>query len=382
MNFFIIGNASSVWMKEYIKEVHIRNNDEVYLTVYDKSALIYEDEYKKMGVTLIVLGNSSSKLEKLKKAMRLIKLAFNHRKKNCFDLVEIQSPPHNFQSEIIAAFLKIIKTKSFLMFWGSDILSINDKEAGKLERIVENVTSINRLSDKTYNVFKQHFGNKYDDKFTLSPLRFGTLAIPYIKDMINKSSVIECKKRLGINHNKITIAIGYNGKRRHQHIRVMKEMNKLSKSVKESVHLIFHLVGYEDEGYIDQIREETESIGISYTIIKESLEFEEISTLRIATDVFLHAQTTDGLSGTIRECLYAGTVVVNPVWINYDELKAVGIEYIEYSDFGEIPSIVNRYLKGSLKVDVLKNRKLISELHSWDGVYDNWIRTFYDIITE
>ena len=47
MKFFIVGNASSVWMKEYIKEIHIKNKHTVYLTVFDKSKLKYEEEYRK-----------------------------------------------------------------------------------------------------------------------------------------------------------------------------------------------------------------------------------------------------------------------------------------------------------------------------------------------
>lgn len=379
--YLIIGNPSSVWIKEYIKEVHKKNNDEIYLTVYDKSALKYEDEYKQLGVNLIVLGNSSAKLEKLKKTIRLIKLAFHHRIKDRFDIVEIQSPPHNFQATIIAALLKIINTKSFLMFWGSDILAINYKEASKLEHIVKSVTRINHLSIKTYDVFNQYFGKKYDDKFTSSPLRFGTLAIPYIRDIMNKITPSECKKKLGIDGDKTTIAIGYSGKRRHQHIRAMEEMAMLNESIKEKIHIILHLVACEEKDYKTQVKEEAERIGIGYTIIEDSLEFEDIAILRVATDIFLHAQTTDGLSGTIRECLYANTVVINPIWINYDELKAIGIEYIEYSNFSEIPYTIDNYLKGNLKVDFEKNRKMISEIHSWDGVYDNWIRTFDDIVT-
>lgn len=56
VRFFIVGNASSVWIKEYVKQVHIKNNHEVYLTVFDKSNLIYKEEYDEMGVKLVFLG--------------------------------------------------------------------------------------------------------------------------------------------------------------------------------------------------------------------------------------------------------------------------------------------------------------------------------------
>ena len=55
VRFFIVGNASSVWIKEYVIQVHIKNNHEVYLTVFDKSNLIYKEEYDEMGVKLVFL---------------------------------------------------------------------------------------------------------------------------------------------------------------------------------------------------------------------------------------------------------------------------------------------------------------------------------------
>ena len=71
MKFFIVGNASSVWMKEYIKEIHIKNKHTVYLTVFDKSKLKYEEEYRKLGIHLVEIGSKSTKFEKITKSFNL-----------------------------------------------------------------------------------------------------------------------------------------------------------------------------------------------------------------------------------------------------------------------------------------------------------------------
>lgn len=379
---FIIGNASSVWMKEYIKEIHIRNNIEVYLTVFDKSKLNFEDDYINMGVNLVVLGNNSSKFEKIKKTLRLLWFAFKHRRKNRFSIIEIQSPPHNFQAKVIADVIRIMKSKAFVMFWGSDILSISQGDALKLEWIISKANQINRLSEQAYERFNAFFGNKYDYLLTATPLRFGTLALPYIKKLKENKSVEQCKNALGISDDDaVTIAIGYNGKSRQQHQCVLKELNVLNDEIKHKLFLILHIVGC-DSAYKTELINAAKQTNIPHMIIDRSLDFEEISVLRIATDIFIHAQTTDGLSGSIRECLYADTLVINPTWIRYDELKKIGIEYIEYNHFNEIPLIIEKYIGGAIEVDLDKNSRLIYQDHSWENVYTKWIDNFNRLVVE
>ena len=373
---FIIGNASSVWMKEYIKEVHIKNHDEIYLTVFDKSKLSFEREYADMGVKLVILGNNSSKFEKLKKTIRLILFALKHRNANKFDIIEIQSPPHNFQARVIAGIIKLMKTKTFIMFWGSDILAIPVKAVKKLEKVICEATLINRPGFQTYKTFVNYYGYKYESLFTKQSLRFGTLALPSIDKKWGELGKIGCKNKLGIDVGKTCIAIGYNGRERHQHIKVLEILNTLSEQVKSKIHLLFHFVGYEKESYKDTVKRILKQSSFSYTFIENQLNFDDIAILRLATDIFIHAQVTDGLSGSIRECLYSGVTVVNPYWIRYDELKKVGVEYIEYETFDQLQEIVYQCMQGNIKVDTSKNKKIIYENYAWGALSDDWIKAF------
>lgn len=380
MNFFIIGNASSVWMKEYIRAIHIRNNHNIYLTVYEPLSKEYHEEYTKMGVHLVVLGNKPTRVEKIYKAIRLITFSIKHRRTNEFDIVEIQSPPHNLQAYIIAICMRILKTKTFLMFWGSDILAINKKAAYRLEKILKNISVINRPGIGAYNAFKGYFGNRYEEKFTKSSLRFGTLALPYIESIAKSLEITQCKRKLGLDSDKISIAVGYNGKTRQQHIKVIEAIKNLDRKSKNRIQLVFHMAGSIDEQYVDKISEKCVEYGFSYIILKDMFDFEHVAMLRVATDVFIHAQVTDGLSGTIRECFYAGVTVINPKWIVYDELKQIGIEYIEYDSFDELNNIISKYLNGTLSIDTEKNKMLIHDNYSWEALSKDWVRTFNGMV--
>lgn len=380
--YFIIGNPSSVWMREYIKEIHIKNSDKVSITVFDESTLRYKEDYDKLGVDLVIVGKNSNALSKIEKSINLLKFAWKHHKNNRFDLIEIHYPPHNFQAYIIALLLKLMKTKSFLMFWGSDILPITSTDALKLEKIVSSINKINKLSEHTYEVFESHYGKRFDNLFTKKPLRFGTLALPYINTLLNNRSKKACKREFGIESDKVSIAIGYNGRDRQQHLNVIKEFYKFEKKITDKLCLILHMVELENQEYKEAVIKELELLEIEYILIDSTLSFEQISLMRIATDIFIHSQTTDGLSGSIRECLCSETVLLNPSWIRYDELEKIGLEYIQYDDFGEICDIIKKIIDKELVINTQRNKMLINYNYSWDSVYTNWVETFDEIIKE
>ena len=94
MRFFIIGNPSSVWLKEYIKHIHIKNNHKVYVTVFEMSDLKFVNEYREKG----------RGIKKISKFLRLFFFAYRNRN-NQFDILEVQSPPHNVQAFVIGMIL-------------------------------------------------------------------------------------------------------------------------------------------------------------------------------------------------------------------------------------------------------------------------------------
>ena len=100
MRFFIIGNPSSVWLKEYIKHIHIKNNHKVYVTVFEMSDLKFVNEYREMGVQFVNLGEKGRGIKKISKFLRLFFFAYRNRN-NQFDILEVQSPPHNVQAFVI-----------------------------------------------------------------------------------------------------------------------------------------------------------------------------------------------------------------------------------------------------------------------------------------
>ena len=129
-------------------------------------------------------------------------------------------------------------------------------------------------------------------------------------------------------------------------------------------------------GYADEVKKAAEECGISFIILEELYDLKNIAKLRVATDIIVHAQTTDALSGSIRECLYAGGVLLNPSWISYEEFDRLGIEYVKYDDFDEIASYIEKLIIGDIGMDIGHNIEALGEAFSWDAVKKDWMMIF------
>ena len=370
---FIIGNASSIWMREYIREIHVKNGDRVWVTSFDSIDQNDFQMYNNMGVTVVELSKRGGIVGKLEKTYNLFRFAKRHLKgEEAFDWLEIQSPPISFQRKILFLMILFLNCKVFTAFWGSDILAINEEQAKRLIPILDKSIKINLPTTEMRNKFKYFYGSVYSNK--ISECNYGTLAFPHISRAKKELGRIECKEAFNLNKHKCSIAVGYNGKASQQHIKVINSLSNLCEYSKQQIELIVHM-GYgtdKNREYYNKVKHSLMKSGIDYVIVDQMLPLESIGKLRVATDIFVHAQTTDALSGTIRECIFSEAILINPIWIQ--EYEKLGVDYIEYEQFDLLPEIIDDYLDGKYHIDTKRNAKLVSSVYSWDAVREDWLK--------
>lgn len=370
---FIVGGAASVWMREYIKNVHVKLNNDVSLATFEKTSDEFKEAYDAANVKVVALGNNKGLIGKIEKTFKLLLFSFINRNRK-FNYLEIHCPPHNFQAFIFYLVAVLLRCRVILVFWGSDILRLNKKKANKLKPILKIADTINLATHEMRNTFVSYYGEEYNKKITMA--NFGSLAYEEIRKLKECSSKSECKESLGIIPDKLCVAVGYNGNPMQQHLKVLRELYNLDEDVKRQIVLFLHLVDCPNEKYRKEVLCMLESSNIDYIVEERLLSLQEISKLRLATDVFIHAQTTDALSGTIRECFFSETILVNPSWINYSEYDEFGIEYIKYSKFEEVPKILKKILNNRISIDKTKNARIAYNQYSWNAVRKDWAKIF------
>lgn len=369
-NVLVIGNAASVWTKEYIKNIHVKFGNQVWVTCYDR--LNEEDIkfYDNLNVGFIDLYSSIKTIKIFNYYIEYNKFFSEH--KSDLDIIDIQSPPHSWQSDIIARLSQKTNAKVIVTFWGSDILRITAKDADRLEKILKISSWINIGTLQMHEKLREYFGTIYDSSCTY--VGFGGPALTYIRDC--KLSSADSKTKLGLDPSKIVVAVGYNGRREQQHIEAIKAIGMLDKNNKNKIQLLIHAASCQDDEYIDDITKELKEHDLNYVIIRDLLNLEEIAIMRIATDIFVHSQISDGLSGSIREAVYAGSILLNPSWIKYDKFDKDGVEYIQFSNFSDLTKKIKSVINGDCKINTKMNKNIIYDEYSWQAVEQKWLRMF------
>lgn len=353
----VITNSNSIWAQQLVEQVYLPLGFDVYITQFGGIQQKFSEFYKKNDVKLVsMLGNP------LKKAASIIKFANENKGK--IDQIDVQSPPRSIQRYILLIVKKILNVPMDISFWGSDILRINKTDSRKLTVLLKSARYINIPSDSIKNQFIKYFNDKYNDKLVRA--YFGSPALSEIKK-IGKDEIYP-----GINREKTVISIGHNGHPGQNHLKVIKALKNADIKIKESIFLVVHLAYGHTSEYAKEVEKALQESGIQFLLIDNHLTLSDTAKLRKSVNLSIHAQPSDALSGSIREALFAKTVVINNAAVKYKEFEDLNIDYLEFSDYEELPKIIDDYLNNRYHIDSEKNASAIEENFSWDSVRSDW----------
>jgi hypothetical protein len=180
-----------------------------------------------------------------------------------------------------------------------------------------------------------------------------------------------------LSRNKINIMVGYNGSRAHNHIAVLNQLNQLDDVTKQGFRVLLPMTYGLEESYLDEIKSLISSVEYESVTFISYMNEVEVANMRNMTDIMINVQTTDAYSGSMREVLYCGGVVINGSWLPYQFLKKMGLYYEEIEKIEDLsdvlPEILMNYSAFSKRCE--RNESLIYESSSWSRTIDQWKKT-------
>lgn len=372
----LVANASSIWTQEIIRNIHLPLGHTLDLISYSAATEATERMYREeFGINLKRLVSNSRNRLLQKITVFLAPFRFLVKNKAKFDIAVVHYPPNSVRAISLIVALRMLNCKIATVFWGSDILALGEGKTFFLERIIEASDRINLSTEKMSDEFERRFGQSCSSE--IYHANFGTLALPYLDFAIRKYGKADCKRQIGLSEDKLTIAIGHNGAKRQNHIKAIRALSSLSCAEKAKIQLLLHIPGA-TESYAEDIRMSLRDCRIDHVVLTECYPLADIAKVRVATDVFLHAQQSDGLSSSVRECLYSDSILLNPKWISYKELDRLGVEYIAYSAYDDLPGLISLVLNGEIVLNTKRNREIIGSHYSWQTLCGAW-RDFLEI---
>lgn len=366
-----MGNPSSPYIMQYIEKVLKPLGFDVFMQ-FDYSELSDDVRhfYKEYKINQILfLKNNDKRIFLFPFIGKWIKRFYNFKIWNRYapyDFIHVQYVTfERLMKNLIIK--KCVQTKLFASFWGSDLLRVSDRTL-LLEKIF--LRNYNYITADSYSMVERYnkfFGNT---KNKLDIVYYGVSLIPYIDRWLSEKK--QCINDLSIPKDKIVISIGYNGRPQQQHDKVINVLNIL-KNKQDYFLLIQSSYGNEDVVYKQKLKTILDNSGFQYKIISNYLTMDELAKLRVITDIFINAQTTDAFCNSIKEYMYSKTQIINASWLHYPEIDTLQLKINEFCNFDQIPSLLEKQVN---EEELEWNREIIGKNSSWETCRQRWAKIY------
>lgn len=240
--------------------------------------------------------------------------------KNKYDIVNI----HYAKPRLSYALPLIKKLSNHLVIspWGSDVFRIEDKrDIKQLQKVYANAQYVtigkeSSIGQRLINVFKVDPGK-------MIKLGWGGEFFDYIQERVLSTTTEEAKARFELE-GRYVITCGYNAQRQQRHDAIIDAIDNVRDRLPEKLTLLFPFTygtSSWSDGYKAAIKNKCRKLGLDMVSVEERLDMSDLLKLRMATDIFVHVQTTDAGSRSVMEYVACNKKVVHGAWIKYAYLE-------------------------------------------------------------
>ncbi len=178
---------------------------------------------------------------------------------------------------------------------------------------------------------------------------------------------------LGIDPNQFVISIGYSASSAQQQLEVLRAMQDMPKKTLQNITIVLqHTYTHNDADYEQKTINCANHLGCNVLVLTEFMDDHQTALLRLATDVFIHAITTDAFSVSMQEYLYAKAIVLKGGWLPYPQLESMGIQLPSFDTFADLPPLLNKAINGEIAPLTSEQCAQFPALYSWEVATPKW----------
>lgn len=259
--------------------------------------------------------------------------------------------------------------------WGSDVMRVEDENAvERMRKIYGYASCVTCSSDSQLGeAVIQKFGYELEK---MLPLRWGLEYVDYIEEAKPHKTVEEAKARFGIS-GRYVISCGYSTAQSHRHEAIIDAVNAIKEQLPENLTLLFPFTyGWGTPQYVQSIKDKCHDLGLHAVFVEEYLNMEDLYTLRMATDMFVHVQTTDAGASCVMQYILCHKRIVHGSWMKYMDLeKFKPLFYYPVNNLEELGSVILEAYR-SAGIDIpegvihaIMDRGWNKEIKKWDALF-------------
>lgn len=265
------------------------------------------------------------------------------------------------------------KTKRLnLNVGGSDFYRVG-KEGRDFKRdLIAYADNITAETESTVQEFGEYYGEDAKNKTNLLP--FGIEVLDWI-DRIEKFPRNTIRKKYHIPFDKIVVTCGHNAIKEHQHMKIIDALETMSDKVKSQLIFVFPMTyPQKADAYINSVRDRLKESGLDHVVLTNFMDFNEMAEYALVSDIMIHVQTTDQLSSTMLEEMYAGSIVLAGKWLPYQSLHKKGMFFLDVDEICDITMILEDVVENieKYRTKCEGNKVIVRKHSSWDELASKW----------
>jgi len=206
---------------------------------------------------------------------------------------------------------------------------------------------------------------------------FGLGSLDVIAGVRRSESLQESRRKLAIPSEKLVVTCGYNAIPEQRHALMIDALARLSVAAKSRFFVLIPMTYPDYRAYREEVRNAVEATNIDYRILDEKMTAEDVARVRIVSDHVINVQTTDSLSASIQEHLFAGSSMIVGNWLPYGVLERMGAELQKVENAEAISSILEI---AALSSEVRRTRPdcadKIYDHSSWSANAPRWLELY------
>lgn len=259
-----------------------------------------------------------------------------------------------------------------LMMKGSDFYRASAEERERKRKLIQCVDIMGCHSDDVKKDFLSIYPEVIDK---IAIARYGLEVIKSIAIDLTDTVKNEIRSQFHLPCEKLIVTCGHNSSKAHQHIEIIQAISQIDKIIRNKAFFVFPMT-YGDlaDTYLHEVEDMLNQNEIDHLIMTDFMSFNEMGSYAEISDVMIHVQTTDAISSTMLEEMYAGSVVIAGSWLPYKWLREEGIYFETVDDINEITDMLSNIILNfsEYKEKCKNNHDIVYKLSSWDHVSDQW----------
>ncbi len=277
-------------------------------------------------------------------------------------------------------FCRLIRSKTKrlnLNVGGSDFYRVGKAKRDYRKKLIECADRITAETEGTVLEFQTYYLKEAGNKSSLLP--FGIEVLDYIDNNFNTSKDM-LREKYHIPTDKIVVTCGHNANEAHQHIKMIEALEQLPEHIRQQIVFVFPMTYLQGRiGYVDSVMDRLRETKMDYVVLTEYMDFQSMAEYALISDIMIHVQTTDQLSSTMLEEMYAGSIVIAGSWLPYRSLHEMGIYFLDVNTIPDVTAVLEDVVMNieSYKEKCVGNSEIVWRHSSWDVLAPKW-RALWD----